>query len=168
MLRHWARKGHCKFSILCATNTTFSTSNGKSIVNLRAELSVSSVTDLGNNCWLLPPSQSWYIRERMLPGTPLEISNKRIFSTSSSVSWSYTDQDSHPSNKKIIAGNFWVYPSPGSGSVGSTDFSVQARLSLTVVLETTIYICNKKAISPRCWKFHQVIVYLNSLSFTMY
>lgn len=54
----------------------------------------------------------------------------------------------HPS-KKIIAGNFCVYPSPESGPVGFTDFSVQARLSLTVVLETTIYICNKKAISPR-------------------
>lgn len=94
------RQGHCKLIISCTTNTTFSKTNGESIVNLRAELSVSNVIHSGNNCWLLPPSQHtqwWYIRERMVAGTPLEILNKRIFSTSSSVSWPLTDQGSHSS-----------------------------------------------------------------------
>lgn len=50
--------------------------------------------------------------------------------------------------KGITARNFWLYPSPEQGSAYFTDFSMQAGLSLTVVLESTIYICNKNLL-PR-------------------
>ena len=44
----------------------------------------------------------------------------------------------------IIARNLWLYPLPEQGSAYFSDFSMQAGLFLTVVLEGTIYIRNKK------------------------
>lgn len=77
--RHSTREGHHKLTRVGTNGTTPQITVGKSMMELRAELSIFCITASGNHWWPLLPSQHTQSRnksKKTLPGTPSEISKK--------------------------------------------------------------------------------------------